>query len=89
MVNKEIRSELEQMENVIIFDNPAYDNSIIGISDDDRVVYSYDSMVRELAEEDGIGLEDAEDFVSYNTIRALSYISDKNKPIVVYELHNS
>jgi len=53
MVNQEIRNEIfEISENAVVFDSPAFDNSIIGIDViSDAVVYSYDLMVKELASE--------------------------------------
>ena len=53
MVNQEIRNEIfEVSENAVVFDDPAFDNSIIGIDVlSDAVVYSYDLMVKELASE--------------------------------------
>ena len=53
MVNQEIRNEIfEVSENAVVFDDPAFDNSIIGIDVlSDAVVYSYDLMVKELSSE--------------------------------------
>ena len=32
-------------ENVVIFENESYDSALIGISHDNRAIYSYDKMV--------------------------------------------
>ena len=42
VVNTEIRENIH--ENSTVFDNYAYGNSIIGVSTDVRVVYSYEKM---------------------------------------------
>ena len=69
-------------ENLIIFENPDYDSAIIGVSHDDRVVYSYNRMVKHLMDTDGMTYEDAMEFIDYNTIRAIPYFGS-NAPIVV------
>lgn len=71
-------------EDAIVFENPDYDSAIIGMSHDNRVVYSFDKMVECLMEEDGMEYEEAVEFIEYNTIRALPYWP--NGPIVVTSL---
>ena len=89
MVKLDLRSELP--EDAVVFDNPSYDGSIIGVSEDGRVVYDYNAMIPELIndyKESGYDMDEmeAEDFISYNTIRALSYVSNPQKPIVIFPL---
>lgn len=81
MVNQEIRDRLD--DDALVFDNPAYDESIIGQTFDGRAIYDVDKMAVELAEEDGISLEDAIDFIDYNAIRSLPYAGNK-APVVVH-----
>jgi hypothetical protein len=81
MVKPEIRERLD--EDALVFDNPAYDDSIIGTTFDGRAIYDVDKMTEELAADDGISLEEAADFISYNAIRSLPYAGEK-APIVVY-----
>ena len=66
----------------VIFENPDYDSAIIGVSDDNRVVYDYDKMVECLVKEDGMEYDEAMEFIDYNTIRACPYMGDK-APIVL------
>lgn len=66
------------------FVDPDYISAVIGISTDDRVVYSYEKMVEFLVNSDGIAYEDAEEFIEYNTIRTIPYMG-KNSPIIVKE----
>ena len=79
MLNEEVRRELP--DDAVVFNNYAYDNSIIGTTTDGRVVYSYEQMIEELAQEEGISREEARDWIEYNTIRALPYID--NAPVIV------
>ena len=78
-VNKEIRENLP--EDSTVFDNYAYDNSIIGISTDGRVIYSYEKMIEELVKDNGRSELEAIEWINYNTIRALSYLGP-NAPII-------
>lgn len=72
----------------ILFDNPSFDNSIIGIDSAGSVVYDYDKMVEELMQDDGITMEEAIEFIEYNTMRALPYCHfpycHGNAPIIVF-----
>lgn len=81
MVNLKIRELLE--DDALVFENPAYDNSIIGQTFDGRAIYDIDQMAEELASEDEITLEEAMDFIDYNAIRSLPYAGEK-APVVVH-----
>jgi hypothetical protein len=80
---------LEQgLNDAIVFDNPEYDEAIIGFDINScRVIYDYNKMVDYLVRKEGISEEDAEDFISYNTIRACPYMGDK-APIIMWRLDN-
>ena len=81
MVNEKVRALLEEIcDEALVYDNPSFDNSIIGVSDD-RVVYDLSKMVEELATDDNISYEEALEFIEYNTLRANPYY--KHSPIVV------
>lgn len=80
-INTEIRKKLPP--ETIVFDNYAYDNSIIGTTFDGRAIYEYYSMINELSEDSEMSIYDAEDWINYNTIRSLPYINGK-KPMIVY-----
>lgn len=81
MINQNVRERLNK--GALVFDNPAYDNSIIGQTFDGRAIYDVDSMAEELASEDSITVEEAMDFICYNAIRSLPYAGDK-APVVVH-----
>ena len=80
-INYEIRNKLPP--DSIVFDNYAYDNSIIGATLDGRVVYCYEYMVKELMNDNSWCEVDAIEWLEYNTIRAIPYCGEK-APIVVY-----
>lgn len=81
-VRKDIREQLP--EEAVVFDNFAYDNSIIGVTTDGRVVYSYEKMVTELVLEENVTQEQAIAWIENNTLKALPYIP--NGPVVVYDI---
>lgn len=72
-------------EDALRFENPSFDNSIVAVDYDGRLIYDYDLMVEELMNQDNMSGEEAVDFISYNTLRSLDYITDKKKPIVIME----
>ena len=80
-INDDIRSELD--EDAIVFDNPSFDNSIIGVTTDGNVVYDYDKMVEELMKDENLSEQDAIDWIEYNTIRAIPYAGEM-APVIMY-----
>ena len=81
-LNREILDDMGYTDS-IIFTNPDYDDAIIGVSHDDRVIYDYDKMLEHLIINEGMTDEEAADFISYNTIRSIPYAGE-NAPIVMY-----
>lgn len=79
--NRDLLNEIG-FEEAIIFENPDYDEAIIGVSHDDRVIYSFEKMVQHLVDKDGMTDEEAIEFIEYNTIRAIPYFGS-NAPIVL------
>ena len=63
-----------------------YDAAIVGVSSDDRVIYDYDEMIACLMIEDDMTMEEAMDFIDYNTLRAIPYAGE-NAPIVMYKFN--
>ena len=82
-VNYEVRDNIPW--GVVILEDHAFDNSIIGITFDDRLVYCYELMMQELMNDWGWDELDAMDWLDYNTLRAIPYMGDK-APIVISEI---
>ena len=77
MVMKEEEKLLENgYEGVKFLTDFSYDSALIGVSHDDRAVYDYDRMVEWLMEDQGFTEEEAEEWIDYNTIRALPYMGE-------------
>ena len=87
MINEDLREHIKNnYDGAVLFDNPSFDNSIIGISTDNNIIYDLTSMVDELAEDDDMSYEEALEFIDYNTLRTIPYINEGSKPIVMTEL---
>lgn len=75
------------------FDDVVYfpdfgEECVIGVSSDDRVIYSFDKMVEYLVN-DGMSDIDAIDYLEYNTLRSIPYLDNRidgkgKAPIVMY-----
>jgi hypothetical protein len=61
------------------------DHGIVGMDVDGHVVYSYEKCVEILMERDGMTLEEAEEWLDYNTVRAIPYMGDM-RPVMMYEM---
>ena len=88
MTRKELSEIMESMgyEDSIVFENPSYIDAIVGFSDTGRVIYDYDLMIESLMKADGMDMEEAAEFIDYNTVRALPYCSPSEKrPIILYK----
>lgn len=70
-------------ENAVALDG--YDDAIVGVSEDGRVVYDYDKMVKCLVDRDGMTDMEAIEFIDYNTIRSIPYAGEF-APIVMYPI---
>lgn len=90
MVNPEIRKAINEYATdheieIKILDDHAYDNSIVGITEDGRLVYDYDKMVEEFMNDENCQEIDAIEWIDYNTMRALPYFGE-DAPIVIHSM---
>ena len=72
--------ENEGYEEVIIFDNPSYDDAFIGVTNDNRAVYDYDKMIEWLVINEDMDYDETADFISYNN----SFYYGEGYQIVVF-----
>ena len=88
LIDRELRDFIAELagDDVIVFDNPSFDHSIIGLSEDDRVIYSWEKMVAELMNDDNMSYEDAVEFISYNTLRMAPYIGERHPITLMYSV---
>lgn len=90
MTNKELRTKIESYLNkkeasAKLFNNPDFDNSIIGISQDNRIVYDLDKMIEEFMQDNGCSYTTALEYIGYNTLRVLEYYKDA--PILIKNIN--
>ena len=74
---------IEEDEQPLLFDNHAYDKSIVGITHDNRIVYDYESMIQEFMADENCSYEEAVEWIDYNTIRSLGYGDNGHQPIIL------
>lgn len=85
MINNELRDYIsEEHEEAVVFNVPSYDNAIVGLSDDGRIIYDYDLMIKELTNDTALTEDEAIQYIDYNTIRTLPYIEEQVRPIILY-----
>ena len=64
--------DLEDVE-IMLVDDEAYYESLVGITDDERAVYDKDKMAEEYAAAYKCSYEEAMEYIEYNIVRALPY----------------
>lgn len=72
-------------EDVLLLSDYSYDDALIGISEDNRAIYDYEKMVEWLVANTEMTEEEAMEWISYNTIRAIEYAGSE-APIIMYRL---
>ena len=75
----------DEADEIILFDNPDYASAFVGISNDNRAIYSFEKMVEHLVEKDKMTDDEAREFIDYNATRSLPYLGEKS-PIILYEV---
>jgi len=83
--NLRVKQRLEDngLEDVIFFTDYSYEDAIIGVSNDNRLIYDYEKMVYWLVKNTGMTQEEATDWIDYNT---LGVLHGDNSPIIMYGL---
>jgi len=79
------RIENEGFEDVIIFDNPSYDDALIGVTNDNRAVYDYDKMIEWLVTNENMDYEEAIDFINWND----SFCNGEGYPLIIFSFNYS
>lgn len=78
------KCDVSSIDGPIVLEPDYLDDAIIGITDDARVVYDYDKLKSAYMDAEGWDEEAADDWISYNTIRSLSYVP--NSPIIMFNI---
>ena len=88
MTNKDIEDFLlescDDAENIIMLDED-YAPAFIGVTSDGSAVYSYEKMITAFAEKHNLPVDEAMEFIDYNTIRSIDYLpKDCHAPVIVF-----
>lgn len=88
MINKDLRKKIDAYAKdyeveITILDNLSFDNSIVGITEDGKLIYSLSKMITECQEELKCNYLEAVEWIEANTLPAISYFGDK-APIIIY-----
>ena len=70
-------------EDILVFNGPAYESAFLGVSNDNRAVYSYQRMVAYLMENDEMSEEEACEFIDFNTLGSIGF---PGSPIIIFEI---
>ena len=92
MHNSDIRKQISDLvgadqdvlNQIIILEVDEFANGFIGLSIDNRAIYSYTRLVDSLSRANKWSTDDAIEWLEYNTIRSLPYMGAK-APIIVHE----
>lgn len=92
MTNSDIRKQISDLvgddqdvlNQIIILDGDEFADGFIGLSTDNRAVYSYDKLIDSLSRSNSWSTDDAIEWLEYNTIRSLPYMGTK-APIIIHE----
>lgn len=80
-----IREYLREYEiDAAILEPEGLDKAIVGISHDGCLIYSYSLLVKAFMDTEGMSVDDAIEWIEYNTIRAIPYMG-YNAPVIMYE----
>ena len=93
MTNNELKEIIreqvgeDEADNIIVLEGDEFADGCIGISEDNRLVYSFEKLVESLSKQEGITETDAIEWLEYHTIRSLPYMASYgNVPIIMHDL---
>ena len=89
-----MKAQEEKLENngynleeydILLIDDECYNDSLVGVTNDERAVYDEDIMVEEFSKRYNCSPENALEYIEYNVIRALPYYKGK-APVIFRRL---
>ena len=94
MTNDKLKSIIEYytygdediVDKIVVLEGDEFADGCIGITHDYHLVYDYGKLAQSIAEKNNISIEEAIEFIDYNTIRSLPYINNQGllEPIIMY-----
>lgn len=84
-MNVEEKSLCEYHDDVLIFANFEYDDAFVGVTIDNRAVYSFDKMIECIIKEENVSDIEAIEKIEYDIAESLRDIGN-NAPIIMYSV---
>ncbi|MBQ6488265.1 MAG: hypothetical protein IJI75_03455 [Solobacterium sp.] len=72
-------------EGVVYMPDAAYDDALLGVTEDGRAVYAYEDLIAGLMEHDGMSSDEAAEWIDYNILGSLPMYGS-SAPIIVYRI---
>lgn len=97
MTNRELKEQItymvsdeEDLDRIAVLEGDEFADGCVGITLDNHLVYSYDKLMELFCKNSGCTLEEAAEYLDYNTIRSLPYIANRGllEPIIIREFDN-
>ena len=83
----------EILDKIVVLEGDEYADGVIGITEDYRLVYSYEKLVESLmktydSEDGSIKWLEAVEWLNYNTLRSIPYMESQGllAPVIIHEL---
>jgi hypothetical protein len=73
-------------EETMFFENPSFVKAITGITDSGQLIYDYDMMIAAAMEEENWDVEEAIEWIEFNTLRTIPYMGACH-PIVSFPIN--
>lgn len=94
MTNNKLKSIIEYYtygdediaNKIVVLEGDEFADGCIGITHDYHLIYDYGKLAQSISEKNNISIEEAIEFIDYNTIRSLPYINNQGllEPIIMY-----
>ena len=83
LIKEEVTDE-EILEKIIVLEGDEFADGVIGLSHDYHLIYDYNKLVDSLMSHNNWSIEEAVDWLEFNTLRSLDYMkSIGNEPIIM------
>ena len=94
MTNEELKARLQNripepeiLDKIVVLEGDEFADGAIGLTDDFKIVYSYERLVQSLSRAYGEKEEQSVEYLDYNTLRMIPYWKNQGllAPIIVHE----
>lgn len=83
LISDAVGGDEEILNEIIVLEGDEFADGAIGLTDDYHVIYDYDRLVVSLMKHNSWTSEEAIEWIEYNTLRAIPYMSSEgNAPVI-------